>query len=140
MGRNGTTRGDGASIRLLSAVFLAVLLLFCTTVQLTHTHADGTSIRIARSARQPTGLCIRRLRHAFSKTFVFVPSTAVIYDRQYRDHFLSFSLWSRPPPDQHCEFLSSANSKNQRDHRRLPHAHVFAPHSLLPTRLLHLRR
>jgi hypothetical protein len=92
-------RASSPTTRILFVALFAFLLVFGTTVQLLHFHADGNGhadcalCQNAHSAIRPTSaprvqtvsLVIRR---------VAPPST-----RLYREHLFSYSHWNRPPPD-----------------------------------------
>jgi hypothetical protein len=93
-------RPQNAPTRILLLALLAFLLLFGTTIQLTHVHTDGAShpdcalCQTAHNVVRPvTTLCVQQV-------FVVFTRVAVPYKRQYREHIFSFSLCNRPPPNQ----------------------------------------
>ncbi|HEY1580686.1 MAG TPA: hypothetical protein VGF82_26780 [Terracidiphilus sp.] len=81
-------------------VLCAILLLFGTTLQQAHFHADGlthadcTICHTAPHVVQPSASCIVQLAP--------IPSTRVVLSIKpvYREHTFSYSHWNRPPPDQ----------------------------------------
>jgi hypothetical protein len=81
-------------------VLCAILLLFGTTVQQAHFHADGlthadcTICHTAPHVVQPSA--------SYNIQQAPVPSTRVVRSIEpvYREHLFSFSHWNRPPPDQ----------------------------------------
>src|ERR1700744_431938 len=91
-------RPQNAPTRILLFALLAFLLLFGTTIQLTHVHMDGAShpdCALCQSAhnvvRPVTTLCVEQV-------FAVVTRISVPRKRLYREHVLSYSHWNRPPP------------------------------------------
>ena len=85
-------RALNAPARILFVALFAILLLFGSTAQLTHVHAEGavhpdcalcqSAHNVARPASAP---CVQQV-------FVVFTRVAVLYKRQYREHIFSFSL------------------------------------------------
>ena len=96
--RASQIRPQNAATRFLLFALLAFLLLFGTTVQLTHVHTDGTAhpdcalCQTAHNVVRPvTTLCVQQV-------FVVLTSVSVPRKRLYREHIFSYSHWNRPPP------------------------------------------
>lgn len=95
----GKTRARNANIPALFVALLAILLIFGTTIQLTHVHTDGAAhadcalCQSAHNVVRPSAVpCIQPV-------FVVVTRVAILFERPYREHIFSFSHWNRPPPD-----------------------------------------
>ncbi|MGA9667727.1 MAG: hypothetical protein WBQ94_00880 [Terracidiphilus sp.] len=93
-------RTSNPNIRILFVVLVAALLLFGTTLELTHVHPGGAThanCALCQSAhnivRPSAAPCIRQV-------FVVFARVVVPFERRYREHIFSFSHWNRPPPDQ----------------------------------------
>ena len=86
-------------MRFLFVAVIAVLLLYCATIQLIHVHADGVAHQdcafcqgvhnVVGPAAAP---CVSQISASFAR--VVAP-----LDRQVRVHIFSYSHWNRPPPD-----------------------------------------
>lgn len=99
MAFSSKTRAASTGPRILFVALFAFLLLFCTTVQLMHLHADGADTQIARFARMP----ITSFDHRqFPASGLFSSSSRMLLHllRDPTANMSSHSHWNRPPPDQ----------------------------------------
>lgn len=92
-------RSSNTLTRALFVTLFAFLLIFGTTVQLLHFHADGAQhadCALCQNAhnviRPSTVPCVRPI-------FVVIQRFAPPSARPYREHLFSYSHWNRPPPD-----------------------------------------
>lgn len=91
-------RPQNAPTRILLFAFLAFLLLFGTTIQLTHVHTDGAAhpdcalCQTAHNGVRP----VTTLR--VQQVFAVLTRISVPRKRLYREHIFSHSHWNRPPP------------------------------------------
>ena len=100
MGWDRKIRASNTWIRILFVALFAILLLFSSTVQITHVHTDGTAhsdcalCQSAHNVVQPSAVsCIQPV-------FVVISRVTPSFKPHYREHIFSFSHWTRPPPDQ----------------------------------------
>lgn len=89
-----------APTRIIFVAFFTILLLFSTTVELTHAHQGGV-------AHSDCALCqsahtVVQAKAPQCAPHVHLVSTRVVTPskRVYREHTFSFSHWNKPPPDQ----------------------------------------
>lgn len=93
-------RPSNSQLRIWSVAFFAILLLFASTIQLTHVHPDGTphhDCALCQSAHQVVRPAVVP---GIQQVTVVFTRVALPAKRQYREHVFSYSHWNRPPPDQ----------------------------------------
>jgi hypothetical protein len=98
MNRAGKGNSAAPRIHIVFVILLAVLVLFGTTVQSTHYHADGlvhADCAICHTA--PHAVEVATGLHTQQAP---VPSTRVTLwtELPRREHLFSFDHWNKPPP------------------------------------------
>jgi len=77
---------------------LALLLMFGTTVQLTHIHLDAKAHQDCALCQSAHNVIRPAVAAPVQRSIAVVRRVAVPLTRQYREHIFSFSHWNRPPP------------------------------------------
>ncbi len=93
-------RASNPQIRILFVALLAFLLVFGTTIELTHFHADGSGHTDCALCQNAHNVIRPSSAPAVRPIFLVVQSVAAPATRLYREHLFSYSHWNRPPPDQ----------------------------------------
>lgn len=96
----GKYRFQNAPIRFLLVGVIAVLLLYCATIQVTHIHVDGVSHQDCALCQGVHNVVGPAIVHCVQQVTAPVARVAVPVDRQSRTYIFSYSHWNRPPPDQ----------------------------------------
>ena len=96
----GKIRARNANINILFVALFATLLLFGSTVQVTHVHVNGTAHADCALCQTAHNLVRPSAAPCIQQVFVVFARVVVPFQRQYREHIFSFSHWNRPPPDQ----------------------------------------
>src|ERR1017187_343545 len=96
----GKIRNLSPRTRVLFAALLCILLLLGTTARLIHTHADGNAHTDCALCLTAHGALQPSIPPCVQQAFVISIRVVATYAWPYRDRVLSFSHWSRPPPDQ----------------------------------------
>ncbi len=92
--RLGTSR-----MRSLAVAFVAILLLFGTTLQLTHFHTDNAPHPECAVCQGNHNVVRPVTVVTAAQTFVSVGRIVTPMERPWREHPFSYSHWNRPPAD-----------------------------------------
>src|SRR5580692_3535472 len=93
------SRPQNARARSLLVAVVAILLLFGTTLQLTHVHSDGASHQDCALCQSIHNVVRPSITPSIGQAFIFIAPVAAPLTRQHREHLFSYSHWNRPPPD-----------------------------------------
>ena len=93
-------RPSNTLIRVLFVALFAFLLVFGTTVQLTHFHPDGSGHADCALCQSAHNVIRPSSAPAVRPIFLVVQRVAPPATQLYREHLFSYSHWNRPPPDQ----------------------------------------
>jgi len=100
MERIAKIRLRNGQVRSLFVAFLAILLVFGTTIQLTHVHKDGAEHADCALCQSSHNVVRPEIAPCIQHVLEFSAPLPAPFKRPYREHLFSFSHWNRPPPDQ----------------------------------------
>jgi hypothetical protein len=92
-----TRPAAGRTHRLLVAL-VAILLIFGTTLQLTHIHLDGAAHQDCALCQNAHNVVRPAIAPCVQATVIVVRRVPIPPARQYRQRVFSYSHWNRPPP------------------------------------------
>jgi len=85
-------------MRILSVAFFALLLLFGTTIEATHSHADAAAHSTCALCQTAHGVVSLSALPCIHQVFIVATRIEAPFERPYREHVFSFSHCNRPPP------------------------------------------
>src|SRR5580704_4240768 len=98
MRRVGQMQRLNVSTRVLCVAFFALLLLFGTTVEVAHAHADGAGHSSCALCQTAHGVVSPSAPPCIQQVFIVATRIEAPFERPYREHIFSFSTSNRPPP------------------------------------------
>jgi hypothetical protein len=96
----GQDRAPATRKTFVLAILCAFLLLFGTTVQQTHFHADGLTHADCVICHTAPHVVQPSTPYYAQQAPVLSTRVVLSIEPVYREHLFSFSHWNRPPPDQ----------------------------------------